>query len=215
MQQHSRDAAKGKTCAWHPWREAYATCRYCNRYFCFQDIIEFNRDYYCLEDIDSISPKYAESPSSRSSNLRLASGLLLMVSFFVFFYFANAQILFILQYIHKVTLPFFLENINYSYALALMGGIFSALAFVSALLLFIHSPKGFYIGVFVCLGAVALFSYQYTNTATPYLGVVAALIFAAFAALIYSRAGYVAEEVKSPLVALGKSPITWSNEGKF
>ena len=214
-QQQSRDAARNKTCAWHPWREAYAKCGFCNRYFCFQDLVEFNRGYYCLEDIDNASSKFTGSSTSRSSNLWLVSGLLLMASFFVFFYFANAQVLYVLQYIHKVTLPFFIMNINYSYALALIEGIFAALAFVSALLLFVRSPKGFYIGVFVCLGAVILFSYQYTSTATLYLGVVDALIFAAFAALIYSRTDYIIEEVKGPLATLGKHPITWPNEGKF
>ncbi len=214
-QQESRDAARGQTCSWHPWREAYATCGFCNRFFCFQDIIEFNRNYYCLDDIDKVSPKFVENVSSRSNNLWLVSGLLLMAAFFVFFYFANAQLIYVLQYLHKVTIFYFLASINYSYVFALLGGLFTSLALISALLLFVRSPKGFYLGVFVCLGSVALFSYQYTGTATAYLGVVDALMFLAFAVLIYSRTGYTLEEMRSPISALAKNPINWPNAGKF
>ncbi len=215
MQQQSREAAKGKTCAWHPWREAYATCGYCNRYFCFQDIVEFNRNYYCLDDIDNVSSKFAETAASKGNNLGLASGVFLMISFLVFFYYANAQIIYILQYMHNVGISFFLAHIDYTYVLALLEGAFAALALVSALLLFVRSPKGFYIGVFACLGAVALFSYQYTGTATLYLGIVDILMFGAFAMLLYSRTSYIPEEVKSPIASLGRNTVNWPNVGQF
>jgi hypothetical protein len=214
-QQQSRDAAKGKTCAWHPWREAYATCGYCNRYFCFQDIVEFNRNYYCLDDIDNVSSRFAETAASKGNNLGLVSGVFLMISFLVFFFYANAQILYIVQYMHNVGISFFLAHVDYTYVLALMEGAFASLALVSALLLFVRSPKGFYIGVFACLGAVALFSYQYTSTATAYLGIVDVLMFGAFAMLLYSRTSYIPEEVKNPLASLGRNTVNWPNVGQF
>jgi hypothetical protein len=215
MQQQSREAAKGKTCAWHPWREAYATCGYCNRYFCFQDIVEFNRNYYCLDDIDNVSSKFAETAASKGNNLGLVSGVFLMISFLVFFFYANAQIIYILQYMHNVGISFFLAHVDYTYVLALLEGAFAALALVSALLLFVRSPKGFYIGVFACLGAVALFSYQYTGTATVYLGIVDILMFGAFAMLLYSRTSYIPEEVKNPISSLGRNTVNWPNVGQF
>ncbi|MEM0154774.1 MAG: hypothetical protein QW814_02990, partial [Methanothrix sp.] len=48
-EEESEEAAEGLSCVWHPWRPAYAICNYCHRPFCFEDIVEQNGHYYCLE----------------------------------------------------------------------------------------------------------------------------------------------------------------------
>ncbi len=215
-QQQSREAASSKTCLWHPWRGAYAICKSCRRAFCFQDIIEFNKDYYCLEDIDNASSKPVFSAIQPSNRMATVSGLLMLAAVLTFFYFSHAQVLYILGYVHEIGLPFFIVNINYNYAFALLESIIMAIAFGSAIMLFVRPLSGFYVVVSVCLASAMLFSYQYTSTGTLYLGIVDVLIFGAFAALIFSITRYApaqSEEI-NPLAALNKN-VAWPNVGRF
>jgi hypothetical protein len=32
---------KGEKCTNHPWRDAYAQCSYCKRYFCYPDLVRY------------------------------------------------------------------------------------------------------------------------------------------------------------------------------
>lgn len=217
--QLSREAAKGHRCVWHPWREAYVICAYCHRPFCFEDTIEFSKDYYCLEDIDSVSQTYKEKVGTSGNTAGTFAGILLMLSFLVFLYFANAQVFYVWQYVAHESLPFIVMHINYSYAFALLDMLAMLLAFITALMIFLQSRKRFFTGSAVCIFSVALFSYQYTNTGTLYLGVVNALIFLAFFMLIYSNAT-VAEstgndDIASSTTVLDQNMLRWPNVGKF
>ncbi|EQD58270.1 hypothetical protein B2A_04436, partial [mine drainage metagenome] len=58
-EREEREAAEGMYCVWHPWRSAYAICHYCHRPFCFEDLVESNGNYYCLEDIDKAGGEHA------------------------------------------------------------------------------------------------------------------------------------------------------------
>jgi hypothetical protein len=215
-QKQSRDAAAGKTCVWHPWRQAFAICAYCHRPFCFQDTMESNLEYYCLEDIDR-APKYEPAPISSANNIGILSGILLLVSFLTFFYFSHNQILYIFSYINKVGLPLFISHVNYNYTFALVEGFISIISVVVAVSLFVRSKKGFYLGVLVCFFEVAVFSYQYLSTATLYLGIVDFMVFIAFIALLLSRNTYVRNEEKeiSPLASLDRELMNFSNTGRF
>ncbi len=217
--QLSREAAKGMNCVWHPWRPAYAICGYCHRPFCFEDTMEFNKEYYCLEDIDNISSTLKEKIGSSANTSSIFAGILLMFAFLTFFYYSNGQVIFVFQYLNRVGLPFFATHMNYSYASALIESLFMLLGLATALLLFLQSRKGFYIGVFTCLCSVVLFSYQYITTATLYLGAVTALSFLGFVALLYSGAASASttdtRELIEPPTALENDMIHWPNVGRF
>jgi hypothetical protein len=185
--QLSRAMAKNKTCALHPWREAYALCAYCHRAFCFEDIIEANKDYYCLEDVDNLPANYVEKTASYGNSASVIAGVLLMISFLVFFYFANANIIYILNSAVTSGIFTFIQQININYALALSEGALVLLGFISAILIMVQSKKGFYIGIFVCLASVTLFTYHYIESSTIYLAVVDMTMFVAFSLLLYSR----------------------------
>jgi hypothetical protein len=216
-QEDSRAAAKGRKCVWHPWREAYAICSLCNRPFCFQDMIELNKEYYCLEDMDKVPMLTEDVRIYQNYNLTLISGILLMLSFLTFFYFSNSQVLYIVSYLHRVGLPFFLTQINYSYAIALIESLVMVICLVAGVSLFVRSKKGYYLSLFMCLVTVVLFSYQYTNTTTLYLGVIAAICFVSFISLLFSNTTYseTSEKSKTPTHAIANEQIIWPNVGKF
>lgn len=216
--QQSMEEAKGKACAWHPWRPAYAMCSYCKRPFCFQDTAEFNGEYYCLEDIDKVSSTRSEiTDKASSSALNIVAGILLMAAFLVFIYFSNAQLIYITGYIHRIGLPFFLDHINYTYSVALAESALMILGLIIGMLLLVQSDKGFYIGMVVCLGGVALFSYQFLDSGTIYLGAVDAMLFLAFAMLLLSRGRYVPQkdEYARQLSQLESQMQPWPNTGRF
>src|SRR5271155_5124433 len=83
----STEKAKGKKCFWHPYRDAYAICSFCNRAFCFEDLTKLNDSYYCLEDIDSVNSTYDKKLRNLSHVTATVSGFLLIVAFITFFYF--------------------------------------------------------------------------------------------------------------------------------
>ena len=217
--QLSREAARGNRCAWHPWREAYAICAYCHRPFCFEDTIEFNKNYYCLEDIDSVSHVYKEKEGTSSNTMETLAGILLLFAFITFLYFANGQVFYIWKYVAHEGLPFFVEHLNYSYAFALIEMLLMTLSLVTAMMIFLQSSKRFLVGSAVCIFSVALFSYQYTSTGTFYLGLVDAFVFLAFFTLLYSRATIASSDVNealtSPSAALEQNMLRWPNAGKF
>jgi hypothetical protein len=217
--QLSREAARGNRCVWHPWREAYAICAYCHRPFCFEDTIEFSKDYYCLEDIDSISQTYKEKVGASSNTTGTVSGILLMLAFLAFLYFANGQVFYVWQYVAHEGLPFFVTHINYSYAFALIEMTLMVMAFLTAFMIFLQSTKRFFTGSLICILLVALFSYRYTSTGTLYLGIVDALVFVAFVMLLYSRAATSTssgnDELLSTAAVIDQNMLKWLNVGKF
>ncbi|MGI0100638.1 MAG: hypothetical protein ACREBH_02890 [Candidatus Micrarchaeaceae archaeon] len=214
----SREAAKGHTCVWHTWRQAYAVCAYCHRPFCYQDTIEFNKEYYCLQDIDNISSKYKETVESSGTAVSVIAGILLMVSFLIFIYFANGQLIYILEYVSKVSLPYFTAHMNYSYALALLSGLLVLIGLADAIMIFVQARSSFIVGIILCLISVVVFSYQFTSTGTAYLGIVAAIMFMSFIGLLYSETA--AGAIKEPQTSIGQKEtqaglIRWPNAGRF
>lgn len=217
-QQQSREAAKGKTCAWHPWREAYAVCSYCKRPFCFQDIIEQNREYFCLEDIDNAPLSYDKITAKSGSSVGVLAGIVLIISFITFFYFSNAQILTIFGYFtSSAGLSNFLANVNYSYVVALLETAMMIIGFVAGIMLVLHYESASFTAILVCIGMVAVFTYQYTNTRTSYLLVVDGIVFLSFLLILISRAVEISAQgdTSMPLQRFDHGMIKWPNAGRF
>jgi hypothetical protein len=217
--QQSREAARGRNCVWHPWREAFAVCTYCHRPFCFEDTMEYGNEYYCLEDIDYASSTYKEKLAARGNTIGVASGVLLLLGFLAFFYFSNGQVIYVAGYLYKVGLPYFLGHINYSYTFALIDSIIMVLGFVTAILVFTQHDNAFILGMLVCLSSVAIFSYQYISTFTTYFILLDTLMLFGFITLLISRTstGEVRESAKliSSSRAQENRMVRWPNVGKF
>ena len=216
--QQSREAARGRNCVWHPWREAFAICTYCHRPFCFEDTMEYGNQYYCLEDIDYASSTYKEKLASTGNTIGIISGILLMLGFLAFFYFSNGQVIYVVSYLYKVGLSYFFTHISYSYIFALVDSALMIVAFVAALLAFTQSNKAFMLGVLVCLSSVAIFSYQYISTFTTYLIVLDTLMLLGFITLLISRTA-TGEFRDNRLVSerrhTNSNMTRWPNVGRF
>jgi hypothetical protein len=217
--QLNRDSARGRKCVWHPWREAYAICAYCHRPFCFEDTIEYNKDYYCLEDIDNVSSTYKEKIGSSGNTVGVIAGVLLLVAFLTFFYFANNQIIYVLTFVNSVGIFYFASHLNYSYLFALLATFLMIFAFIVAMQMFLQSKRRYFSGIIICISSVVLFSYQFSTSGTTYLGILDGLMFVAFFALLYSRATITLTSNSDSLVvpnsAMERNLIRWPNAGKF
>jgi len=213
----SREAVQNLHCTWHPWRKAYSRCNYCHRPFCFEDIAEYNGNYYCLEDVDK-APSYsgAKERYSTYNNLSVAAGAMMLAMFAVFIVFANGQLGYIIGYANAVGIFQFLGNINYSYITALAEGLFAALGVIAAMLLFIQSVRGYSVALLCVFANVALASYQYLNSGTVYLAAVAGMGFVAIILLAYSRNNYESAPTTQYYPAEGQEyDLSMPNVGQF
>jgi len=219
-QRLSRELAHGHSCVWHPWRPAYAICGYCNRPFCFEDMLEYKKEFYCLQDIDTVSLTYNIELSESGSRVSTFAGILLMFAFVSFFYFANNQMIYLLNYIAKSGVVHFFTNLNYSYGIPLAQSVIMVAGLLTAVLIFSQPRRGFYVGITLCLIAVPIFSYEYFATYTVYLGIVAAMMFIAFVSLLYARSvdvitGSGEQKYMSTTREDETRMVSWPNIGKF
>ena len=192
------EEAKGKFCAWHPWRPAYAICDFCHKPYCYEDTVEFSRGYYCLEDIDKISENYAQELYASYSGIGFIAAGLFMFAFIAFVYFASGQLAYIFNSIMSIGWPAFVANINYSYGSALLGLVITVTGVASAVLIVIQSNKGFAVGLMAGLAETALFSYQFLSSGLLYMGILSAMGLVALMLLAYSKVSY---EVPEQLIS--------------
>jgi hypothetical protein len=209
-----KEDVKGKFCEWHPWRPAYAICDYCHRPFCYEDTVELGKNYYCLEDIDQVSETYHEELYTKYNSVSLVAAGLFMLAFAVFVYFAGGQLIYIVGYAGTVGLPKFISTLNYSYGIALLGFVLTALSFVVAVLVVVRPNKGFVIGLLTGLSNIALFSYQFLNSGTFYMALISVMTFTALVLLAYSKVSYEAPE-QSPYYNVGQQAGWPLNPSRF
>ncbi len=194
----SRDAAKGKSCVWHPWRPAYALCNYCNRPFCYEDIIEYKNNYYCLEDIDKVSTGAGVETTVRYNRLSMLSALMFIIAFIVFVFSAIGQVAYITSYANKIGFFSFIAQLNYAYTSALLGFFLALFSIIAGILIFVHSDKGFMVGSLVGAFSTILFSYSYISSGALYTIAISLISFAALVLLLLSRETYEDEETLVP-----------------
>jgi hypothetical protein len=181
----SKDKAKGHYCIAHPFRRAYAICNYCHRPFCFEDIIEYQKEYYCIEDIDRVTAHYTDTLTNEYSASSLLTAFILIGTFLLFLYYSNGQLVYLITFIFENPLGF-LNSINLSYSLILSSLAVMVLTVVGAGYILLGSKQGHVIAAVVSILAVMLFVYQYIGSFTIYQGVIAGFEFAAFLAAVNS-----------------------------
>jgi hypothetical protein len=200
------EAAKGRFCAWHAWRPAYAVCSYCHRPFCYEDVEEFDNNYYCLEDVDKVSSTHAESIYAHYSNMSLVSSAMMLLSFAIFMLYANAQLVYVFQDAQALGLPTFIASLNPSYEFLLIEALLAFISLVSALLIVVQSKRSYVIGLATGIGNVALFSYLFLGSGALYIAAIASVSFVGLISLAYSRITYVAYE-EMPFSEVGPAAI--------
>ncbi len=185
----SRIKARDLFCALHPFRHAYAVCTYCHRPFCFEDIIEYQKGYYCVEDIDRVESQRTERLTYEYSSANLITAFIMIGAFVLFLYYTNAQLGYIFGYIISDPIGF-INNINFniSYIASLVTLGAMVVTFVAALYSLVGSREGHIFLAACSMLTVVLFVYQYIGTQTQYFVIIAAFEFLAFLSSVRSAA---------------------------
>lgn len=223
-------AAKGKVCINHPWRGAYSLCNYCKRPFCYADLITFEKNFYCLEDIDHISKGNADVRYSRNM-ITMVAGLVMLVD-------AGLLILFtypsILVFLHAAQSNIAAANIPavqastfassailfigaiattvYSYIFQSLYTLVAVLSVVGGLAIVTSSRKGFYFGIIVALITLFSFTYAYLETNLAYTILIAAVAFVDIAVLGFSRMSAI---TFTPDIDTSRKYIDWPKPESF
>lgn len=214
----SKEAAVGLSCVWHPWRTAYAVCDYCHRPFCFEDIMEHNGHYYCLEDIDAVSGAATVGAAQQGysySKMSFASGVLLVLSFAAFLLFANGQLAYLIGYANSVGFFAFISSMTPAYAFAFIGMLVAFFEFVAGMLIFVQSKRGFMTSLAMSLVGTLLFSYQFLSSGTLYALVVGVASFAAMVTVAASTRTMRLTENEEEAPGAQVAPMEFPNIGRF
>ncbi|MGC8572179.1 MAG: hypothetical protein ACP5LH_02790 [Candidatus Micrarchaeia archaeon] len=185
----SRRIGEHMACVWHPWRQAYAICDYCRRPFCYEDLVEHNGLYYCLEDIDKVY-NTKETELIKYNNFRLLSSTFLFFVFFIFLYYNYNSIVAIPSEIQSIGMNAFFENMFTPLGFMIAKTALVLLSLLTSFIITADLKKSFSITVIVCVLTALLFSYLYIETNTFYFIIIAMLSLASIVVLAYSKASY-------------------------
>ncbi len=210
----SKEAAIGLSCVWHPWRPAYAVCNYCHRPFCFEDIVERNGKYYCLEDVDKAEPtKGLENVTY--NRLGIISATMFSAAFVAFLLLGSSQLGYVVGFANKLGFFTFISSIKFDYIFPIIAAIVAFFELVTGFMLFMQARRGFAIGIVSGFIAVALFTYQFLATTALYVLVIDILTFAGIVSLVYSRTIDTAAPDELLNAENGPAPIEFANVGRF
>ncbi len=177
----------GMQCATHPWRKAYAKCDYCDRTFCYADIVKKGNKFYCLEDIDKVSNgEEAEKDQARMSIPPIA-GIGFIINALLIGYFTYPQISYLISSGTGAGALSVLNNFTYAYQLAVLDIIVFTLSATAGLFVITKSNNSAFtsaaLGVLVLLGA----SYEFLNSFSVYLLAITALAIINIGVVSYLR----------------------------
>ncbi len=191
-EEESEEAAGGLSCVWHPWRPAYAICSYCHRPFCFEDIVEQNGHYYCLEDIDKVGTESAISEVSGKLNyvnVGAISGIMYVAVFLLFILFASTQLSSVISYSNSVGFFAFLSSAKLEELLLVLESAAALLAFVAGFLTILHTKAAVAIGPIAALLTIIMFAYGFAAYGILYAAIIAAVAIIALLMQAYSLVG--------------------------
>ncbi len=218
-EREEREAAEGMYCVWHPWRSAYAICHYCHRPFCFEDLVESNGNYYCLEDIDKAGGEQSSGNGRKLPlNLNIISGIIFMVPMVLVLIFSGNAAAEAITFAQRVGFFTFISNMEFSYVAALVGTLLAFFCFIAGVLIFVGSKKSTWLGLSSDVLVSVFFIYIFVNAHEAYALAGAAVMLAGLAILIYSRIAYQpsAEEISKEIEAnKAEAPIEFPNAGRF
>jgi hypothetical protein len=219
-EREEREAAEGMYCVWHPWRSAYAICHYCHRPFCFEDLVESNGNYYCLEDIDKAGAEQESLSGMRKLplNLNIVSGIIFMVPMVIVLLFSGNGLAEAITFAQRVGFFTFISNVTFTYAAAMLGILLAFFCFIAGVMIFVGSKKSTWLGLSSDVLTSIFFLYVFVDAHEIYALAGAAIMLAGLAILVYSRITYQpsAEELSKELKAnAAEAPIEFPNAGRF
>ncbi len=188
-------------CIWHPWRDAYTTCKFCGRPFCYEDIIDKNGTAFCLEDVDR-TEKPIETKSTRYQYGGIVAAMMFMLIFIVFIYFGYPQVVYqggrlaaALPGVLHGDLSGLVQFESFVNVFPLLGILVSLMSFVSGLLVLADTKHSFIYGIGTSVVSIVLFSYAYLSYIRDYMIVITVISFLALVVLVTYK-GYEYEAVE-------------------
>ncbi len=215
------EAAKGLFCEWHPWRPAYAVCSTCHKPYCYEDMSEYNDRYYCLEDIDAATVNAKPRTTFGYNKNSLLSATMFMLTMLVYIYFINGQLYYTIKSALDVGVSTFVRNnliisANYFYINLFAGLTILVLVFISGVLIFMQSRKGYWLSILFGSASFIFFSYLYLSNFKFYGFVVSALTLIGLVSLRYAIHSKTTEEqAPAPPPVSGPTGIEWPAAGRF
>ncbi len=185
-----RRIAEHMSCENHPWRKAYAICDYCKRAFCYEDIVEHNGVYYCIDDIGNIPKSVLNAGMVKYSKLSYISAASLVLIAAVYVYFFNPQIAAMLAALKAAGAAKFAAKFTLAEGLLIVEGALALISIVTSILVLISAKRSFMATTVTQIATIGIFSYQYIVTLNIAYSVVAVLSFVALITLAYSRISY-------------------------
>ncbi|MDE1856377.1 MAG: hypothetical protein KGH49_04055 [Candidatus Micrarchaeota archaeon] len=198
--QEQQEAAKGLTCAIHPWRPAYAVSALSKMPYCYADLVESNGKFYSLEDIDKVSGKREMTARPMNSFVKIAS-IMFILNAIIMGYFTAPQLGFIIGALTGINTSNALGSLGSSYTLPLFNLAISVLSFLAGILILLAEERGIYlsglVGVIILVGA----SFEYLNSSEFYLLVVSIISLIDIVLLAYGRVSATTTSYASDIVA--------------
>ncbi|MEM0106990.1 MAG: hypothetical protein QXS03_02050 [Candidatus Micrarchaeaceae archaeon] len=210
----SKELAAGLSCIWHPWRPAYAICAICHRPFCFEDLVEFEGKYYCLEDIDKVSES-EKLPGSSFRYFYAIAGMLFALPLILFLYGFGGSMLDSVSLAQRLGFFEFLNAKYLSNILEIFSGVLMLFSFVAAALSFANSKKAMPLGIIFGSAIILLFGYEYLQTSNLYYILISIVSLAGIGSIIYARFQYTIESVVEEKVEEKEAPELWPNAERF
>ncbi len=211
----SRINVENLRCFIHPWRNAYALCNYCQKPFCFEDIIKYKNEYYCITDIDKVSKAPNESKLIEYNNLSYISILALFSNFIIFFYYSNQEISSILTKLISNGIYYLNNFISFNYLLFFLSFIFILFQFISGILILVRLKRSYILTLITSILNIILFSYIYLNSANFSSLYIVIISFISFITLIYSVKIYSRIEINETPKEVPTTPINWADVKSF
>ncbi|MDE1825222.1 MAG: hypothetical protein KGH61_05610 [Candidatus Micrarchaeota archaeon] len=202
----SMQAAKGRTCTNHPWRGAYAVCDFCRRPFCYADLIEYGKHFYCLEDIDRATSGAAREKIGANAFTKIA-GFVFIANSLILLYFTMPQLEFIWASASKISSSALLAAIWGNYSVPLLNAVLAVVGMLAAILLFItEDERAMYLAGLVAALFLIGISYEYLNSYLYYTLLVSVIALVEIVLLTYGRVSAVTTSYSTDL---GPPDIEW------
>ena len=192
----SRRIGEHMTCTWHPWRQAYAICDYCRRPFCYEDLVEKDGLYYCLDDIDKVT-NIREAELSKYNSFRVVASSALFLIFAIFLYYNYNMIATLPTRLQSMGLNNYFENIFNPITVQIIEVFLVVFGLIVSLAVAADIKKSLQLTLVSGIASMLFFGYEYIKTSELYLGLIALLSFIAVVAIIYSKTSYTSLHVSS------------------
>lgn len=204
-------------CTNHPWRKAYAICDKCKLPYCYVDTIEFNKRFYCLQDIDFAAKQQEKIKETVGPNsFSIVASALFLANSILLVYFTYQQTLFLISSASSQgisgAISFFL-SLNPQYYVPLANTLIIIFGAVSAIAILSKSIPAFGFSFFFAFISLSAIAYEYLNSSVTYLLMSSIILLLTISFTTYSRMSAIGQRSEENYNVL--SEVEWPKPEVF